>query len=61
MTRCAYCGDPVRRCCDYTCTDCADLPALDPDIQRIRYRRWWLERYTPEQLLVLAGTWTVRP
>ena len=58
MTRCAYCGQPVRRRIDYTCTDCSDLPQLDPDIQRIRYRQWWLERYTREQILVLAQSWT---
>jgi hypothetical protein len=59
MTRCAYCGNPVRRRIDYTCTNCADLPELDPDVQRIRYRRWWLERYTIAELRVLAAPWAV--
>ena len=60
MTRCAYCGDPVRRRIDYTCTRHSDLPNLDPDVRRRRLQRWWLERYNQEQLLVLAQTWAVR-
>ena len=61
MTRCAYCGDPVRRRIDYTCTQHSDLPALDPAVQSRRHQRWWLERYTHDQIRFLATTWTVRP
>ena len=60
MTRCAYCGDPVRRRIDYTCTQHADLPALDPAVRSRRHQAWWLERYTREQILYLAHTWPER-
>lgn len=54
---CHYCGSRTKSG-HIACYKHADLPALDPyyieRAKRRRFRSWWLDRYTPEEIVVLA-------
>ena len=58
VERCVYCGTPLHPSQTVACTKHNDLPALDPGLSMSKYHLWWLERYTRDEILVLARSLT---
>ncbi len=55
MSGCIYCGYPLDGGRKYTCHAHSDLPDLDPGAKAVEYRRWWLRRYTLEEIKTMAA------
>lgn len=58
VERCVYCGTPLHPSQVVACTEHNDLPALDAELAMSKYHRWWLERYTLDEIRVLARSLT---